>query len=220
MDKTNNIFKKITFAFAFFYFIFSITLAIYYSLTSTLYYTLVAFASPLFLLIPMVIEFVFKLKANYIIHFTAHVYSFILYVLGVALEGYHYIKYFDKFAHMLTGIIFCIMGCILFSLLKPREHFIKKEDFPLVASFSLFFTTFISAMWEIIEYTISLILKNDPQMVISTGVSDTMQDIIICLVGAIIVVPSIYSYCKNGKTIFFMKFYTSFNKISLNKKAP
>jgi hypothetical protein len=45
---------------------------------------------------------------------------------------------------------------------------------------------FLATMWEVYEYASSIIFNIDPQNNLTTGVNDTMQDIIVALIGTIL----------------------------------
>ena len=96
--------------------------------------------------------------------------------IGVILNFYDKILYYDKFVHFLFGIV---CSYIVFNSLKEKNNILK---ILLVIIITMFFAT----MWEVYEYTTSIILKIDPQNNITTGVNDTMQDIIVAFIGTII----------------------------------
>ena len=97
--------------------------------------------------------------------------------LGVILNFYDRVIYYDKFIHFLFGII---ASYIMIGFIKPYK--------------SIIYVTFLATLWEIYEYIVSIIFKIDPQNNITTGVNDTMLDLIVALIGASIV-TIIYS-CK------------------------
>ena len=57
-------------------------------------------------------------------------------------------------------------------------------------------TLAIASLWECFEYCANILFGGDAQRVATTGVNDTMQDIIVAFIGSIIV-SLIYSFeCK------------------------
>ena len=109
-----------------------------------------------------------------------------------------------------------MMGVILYYWLKPG-HKAEPVDCGRVCWFSVSFTMLVAVGWEIFEYAINLVLHNDPQKVAETGVNDTMLDMIVCLVGALCLLPSFFAYFRKGKTGFFMKLAESFFALSIGE---
>ena len=54
----------------------------------------------------------------------------------------------------------------------------------------------MACFWEICEYVLSLVVHNDPQMVAATGIQDTMLDMIVCTIGALLMLIPYYFYYK------------------------
>ena len=68
-------------------------------------------------------------------------------------------------------------------------------------------------IWEIIEYALSYLLGNDCQNVLTTGVNDTMQDMIVCLIGALVfLIPLLLYYLKGRKGLLMGIFEEFFNR--------
>jgi uncharacterized membrane protein YjdF len=96
--------------------------------------------------------------------------------IGVILNFYDKFLYYDKFVHFLFGIV---CSYIAFNILKVK-NIVSKLLLVIII------TMFLATMWEVYEYLASIIFKIDPQNNITTGVNDTMQDIIVALIGSII----------------------------------
>ena len=75
----------------------------------------------------------------------------------------------------------------------------------------------ISVGWEIVEFVINLVLHNDPQHVLDTGVTDTMMDMIVCLIGSLIFWIPMYRYCRSKKGGLLMDVFESFRQTNLLK---
>ncbi len=65
-----------------------------------------------------------------------------------------------------------------------------KEEFWQAAVASAGIAAIIAIGWEIVEFVLDLILHNDPQHVLDTGVNDTMMDMIVCMVGALLLLAA------------------------------
>ena len=57
---------------------------------------------------------------------------------------------------------------------------------------SFFFSGFVAVLWEIFEFVADLLTGNDSQNVAATGVADTMEDMMICLVGGLFMAAVIW----------------------------
>ena len=57
----------------------------------------------------------------------------------------------------------------------------------------------VAGLWEIGEYILSKITLRDMQNVASTGVADSMQDMIVCLLGTLLLLPAV-KHLAEGKT--------------------
>lgn len=153
-------------------------------LQKTYFYAVLSFCS---LLLPVFLNLFWKIlriRSSDAMNLFIGVYFFLLYSIGIVLQGYTYIPLYDKFAHTLSGAVTAFGGLLLFFLLKPEKKFIKKE-LPLAAVFVQMTAMGIAALWEICEYVQNLIMHNDPQRVLTTGVRDTMLDMLVCSVGSL-----------------------------------
>lgn len=217
LAQTNASYGRICRAWAVCYTIACVGILVYNIFYSTPYYVALTFAAPFFLLIPWLLEKVARLHPNYLLHLLIHLYTAMAFGIGMVFNGYSRIPYYDKLAHTLTGFAFGMMGVILYYWLKPGHH-AQRQDYGRVCWFSVSFTMLVAVGWEIFEYVINLVLHNDPQKVAETGVNDTMLDMIVCLVGALCLLPSFYRYYCKGKTGFFMKLAESFFALSIGEK--
>lgn len=142
--------------------------------------------------LPYIIEKIFKTKISIVIKTTYIVFIFIAQFLGVTVELYNHISWFDKFTHWLSGIITALLSLSLLSKFKLYNR--KNVLFNIIWMISI--TLAIASLWECFEYGANILFGGDAQRVATTGVNDTMQDIIVAFIGSIIV-SLIYSFeCK------------------------
>lgn len=142
--------------------------------------------------LPYIIEKIFKAKISIVIKTTYIVFIFIAQFLGVTVELYNHISWFDKFTHWLSGIITALLSLSLLSKFKLYNK--KNVLFNIIWMISI--TLAIASLWECFEYCANILFGGDAQRVATTGVNDTMQDIIVAFIGSIIV-SLIYSFeCK------------------------
>ena len=217
MTKREEFFKKLYPFLLGFYALFNIGWGIYYIIQGKPYYYILAYCSLLF--IP-VVELVYKfLRFQPVYQLNAFIYIFIflLYTLGIVLKFYSCVPYFDKAAHTLSGVFVSFLALILFYLIKPN-HKIEEIDFPMASVFTIAVSMAMACFWEICEYVLSLLVHNDPQMVAATGVQDTMLDMIVCTIGALLMLIPYYLYYKKKKIGFIMGGFERMVQVNLRKK--
>ena len=130
---------------------------------------------------------------------------FLAYFLGSIIDLYHKISFYDTLMHFTSGILSSLLAL---DILK-RENVIEKNNLFITLLFVLGFTFLISGLWEIFEFTTDNIFGKDAQKVLTTGVSDTMKDIISAFLGSLIIVVS-YIYEKvNNMKLFVINFIKS-----------
>lgn len=122
------------------------------------------------------------------------VFMFFAYFLGTVIDLYTYLVNYDTIMHFLSGIFEAFFGFYILKLLDVYDE--KKIIYNIL--FILGFVSLISVSWEIFEFTSSILFKVDPQNVLTTGVTDTMKDLIVALIGAIIV---LVEYISDKKII-------------------
>lgn len=159
------------------------------------------FTMPLFLFIPLILEKIFKLNRNYFLNNLMYVFFFFAYCIGVIAGAFSHSQIYDKIVHMFSGILFTYIGAYVYSLISKKSldsnSVSAKNERVVFICFSVFFALSCEYAWEIFEYFQSLITGEDPQWVALTGVGDTMQDMISCLIGAAL--TACYFICRFKK---------------------
>lgn len=146
------------------------------------------------------IQKIFKIKIDDGINFIYILFIFTAHFLGVTVELYNKIYWFDKFTHFLSGIV-SAFGSI-FIIAKSKKNGNLKFDILFIIAMTLM----VASLWEMFEYTSSCLFDVDPQRVKLTGVSDTMQDIIVAFLGGIIVSICYYFEHKDNHSLLIKKF--------------
>lgn len=125
-------------------------------------------------------------------------FTFLAYMLGVGARWYHLVPYYDKIMHTLSGALTMLLALAVFYLLKARKQ-IERTDCALALTFCLFASLAVAGLWEIVEYFINMFTGIDVQNAKSTGVADSMQDMIVCTIGALALVPPMLAgYRRDG----------------------
>lgn len=220
MEKREYWYRKIIPYFMGFYCAVNIGLGLYYVILSQPYFYLLSFCAPLFLLLPHIWGKIFNLYPVYEFHFLIYFFCFLLYTVGLVMQGYSYIPFYDKFAHTLSGVFFTLLGVIFFYLLKSKKM-IEKSDLPLLSVFCLSFSVAIAGIWEIGEYLVGIIFPSlDPQQVNVSGVNDTMQDIIVCVFGSFFFYLGLLIAFRKGRANFLLTGFETFFHKNISKDFP
>ena len=111
-----------------------------------------------------------------------YVYLLFALVLGVMLNFYRYIAWYDYLMHLLSGILVAVLANDILYLNKVKTNKIIKNIFIISV------VCLSAVMWEMYEYTVDILLNMDTQNVLKTGVVDTMEDIISAFTGGILVI--------------------------------
>lgn len=133
--------------------------------------------------LPYFIEKLFHKKVGMLVKTSYIIFIFVAQFLGVTVELYNSIAYFDKFTHWLSGIGSALFSLIILDLLKMYKN--KNLLFNIIWMIAI--TLSIATLWECFEYIANIFFGGDAQRVALTGVNDTMQDILVALLGSILV---------------------------------
>lgn len=172
------------------------------------YYAVLALCA---LLLPPILSLFYRVirrRRSYQLDFLITLYVFLLYTLGIVLRLYSLTSFYDKFAHTLSGVVIALFALLLFHLLSP-EKTMERARFPLAAFFVMAVVTGMAGMWEIWEFLVSLIFGSDPQRVATTGVTDTMVDMIVCVLGGAAFLPSLWAYMSRRKVFLLLGIFES-----------
>lgn len=120
------------------------------------------------------------------------------YTLGVACELYQVMPGYDKLLHMLSGAFTMMLALPLFYFLKAG-HRVEPGDWRLAAAFCLTTALAVAGIWELAEYAFGLLTPLDPQCAEATGVADTMQDMLVCTLGALMALPPLRRFYRTGR---------------------
>jgi len=172
MKKINNVVATILLIIGLYY-------LIKFSISKEITRILVSLCVPILVVLPKF----FKNKINDKLVFIYYIYVFLLLVLGCLTKLYSRLVYYDVFTHFMFGFIGCIAALYLLNLFDMQY---KNKIFNIIFMISL--TLAFASIWEIFEYISSIVFNDDVQHVLTTGVRDTMEDIISSLVASIIFV--------------------------------
>lgn len=132
-------------------------------------------------------ELIFKKKFPLVLSAIITIHTICSLVCGTMFDFYEKIKWWDLFLHGSFGFYACFVAYYFYILCNAKSS----KPF-LYISYITGFSMGLAAMWEILEYSCDRILGTDLQRVgesIMYGkvpVADTMEDLIITLVGVLV----------------------------------
>ena len=134
------------------------------------------------IMVPYLLDKIFHYQMKEGTQLIYYLFILISLVLGSILGLYHTISWFDLLAHFLTGIISSVAALKK----KKKVGLFKKERMGFIYFFMLLFGLSVSCCWEFFEFFSDQIFNGDTQCVKLTGVSDTMEDMLIAFLGSIL----------------------------------
>lgn len=147
----------------------------------------------------------YVLKANRVFvppefQFIAAAFVFVSLFLGSAGDFYYTFWWWDMMLHAGSGVLLGVVGWIVMFLLLQTDRLPRNVGPALVSVFGVTFAVTIGVLWEIIEYCVDLVWPHINMMSHETGVHDTMHDLIVAAIGAILVGIFGYYYTRRGRS--------------------
>ncbi len=125
----------------------------------------------------------FRLQGSWQLETYIYVFSYLGWTLGGAASVYNLVPYYDKFVHCLSGVFVSVLALALYRILEGNR------GRSVTACFFVFFTSMaVAGMFELCEFALTPIAGRDLQHVLDSGVTDTMMDMLVCLVGTLVFV--------------------------------
>jgi hypothetical protein len=134
----------------------------------------------------------------------AAVFVFLSLFLGSARDYYYRFWWWDIVLHTGSGFLLGIVGWISLFLLNKTDRLPPGIRPGFICFFAVTFAVFLGVMWEIFEFVVDQIDPNINMQSNETGVVDTMHDLIVDTLGAVIVALMGLAYAKSGKYSFLV----------------
>ncbi len=135
--------------------------------------------------VPYIVKRVFKIDLSESFITLWIIYIFFNHYLGIIAEYYNKWEGLDKWTHMLSGVLSAYGAALILKYNKTKNTLVN-------ILFIVSFAWLCAGLWETFEFTCNYFVGGDAQRVAETGVSDTMWDMIVAFIGAILF--SIYYY--------------------------
>jgi hypothetical protein len=120
-----------------------------------------------------------------------------------SVRGYYDYWWWDVVLHTSSGFLLGIVGFLCVFLLNRTDR-IPREMRPIfLCLFAVTFAVTLGVVWEIFEFACDRIAPGmDMQGAAETGVRDTMHDLIVDTLGAIVVAAMGWAYLRSGRFSF------------------
>lgn len=158
--------------------------------------------------LPMLLGKRFDIKIPPEFELLAIVFIYATLFLG-EVHGY-YIRYWwwDLVLHASAGLLLGILGFLLVYVLNEKENIDLELTPGFMAMFAFAFAMAFAALWEVFEFTMDYLfgltmqkpMFNDP-----TGLTDTMWDLIVDALGALVISILGYGYFRATDTSSFLE---------------
>lgn len=165
-------------------------------------------------LCPLIVPILFKLlkwKPVSEIFIINIIFCYFASLIGSCLGGYG-VKYFDKFVHFGFGFCGIEIAYLLYMILKKSSKIDNRQEWHIFLVFINAVNLAVAALWEFYEYAMLVFFNNDAINHYTSGVHDTMTDMLVCAAGGLIVTAFLIQASRSKKDNFFtllpQKFYT------------
>ncbi len=138
----------------------------------------------LVILVPFLVRKILHYDLKESTEFIYLMFILLAHILGSVQNWYSKIPWWDLFVHGLSGALTCYIAYLFLkeSPINPLKH----KTFTIF--FMLIFSLAVASCWEFMEFTMDKVSGSDTQWVQTSGVDDTMTDMLIAFFGS-----SIYS---------------------------
>ena len=187
----------------------NLALLLRYALARDLYHTGLALGTLVLFPVLHIFYRLSRLKRIHRMDICIYLFALLAYTGGELLGGYARLGAYDKLAHMLSGCFVYMLAHPLFYFLKAG-HAVERSDRALLMVFCAAVSLCVAGLWEMGEYLLSMLTGIDMQRVATMGIHDSMQDMLVCLVGTIALLPATNRYFRRGVPGFCMRPFDEF----------
>ena len=134
--------------------------------------------------------------------FFAVFFVFLSLYLGSAFDFYYKFWWWDVVLHTSSGFLLGIVGFIMLFVLNQTDQLPQGIKPSFLCFFGITFAVTLGVIWEIFEFAVDRLWPVINMQSNETGVVDTMKDLIVDTVGAVVVAVMAYAYLKTGRYSF------------------
>lgn len=146
-------------------------------------------------------------------HISVVMFSFAALYLGEVQQFYQRLWWWDIALHATAGLLMGIIGFLMVYILNETERVRLNLTAGFIAFFAFLFAIAIGTFWEIFEFSVDEIFgmnMQKPMLGDPSGLTDTMWDIIVNAVGALLISLSGWWYLKSNRDFFVMSWIKKF----------
>jgi len=164
-------------------------------------------------LVPLVLgrKYQFHIPSEFQI--LAVIFVFAALFLGEIYSYYERFWWWDIALHTSSGLLMGILGFLLVYLLNENDHAELTMTPRFVALFAFLFAVTVGALWEIFEFTMDSLFDMNmqkPMLGDDSGLTDTMFDLVVDTIGALIISLLGWWYMVRGESYFVDKWIRKF----------
>lgn len=176
--------------------------------------------------IPAILEKRLNFEIPTVLYVLYLVFLYCSITLGEVRSFYYLIPHWDVFLHAFSSMMTGMFGYMLISILNRDDRITVRLSPLFVAVFSFCFAVMIGTLWEIYEFTFDGILGlNMQKFALADGtvlsghaaLTDTMKDIIVDTIGALI--ASVIGYLSQKHNKHWLKISLKSNKQMKEKSS-
>ncbi len=152
--------------------------------------------------LPMLLGYRFHVRIPPEIELLAVIFVYASLFLG-EVHGY-YLKYWwwDILLHTSSGLIMGVFGFLLVYVLNEHEDLEMHMKPGFVCLFAFMFALGMGTIWEIVEFALDQLLGMNTQ---GSGLTDTMSDLIVDGIGALVISILGYKYLRANQADSFLE---------------
>ncbi|WP_088810618.1 MULTISPECIES: hypothetical protein [Listeria] len=160
------------------------------------------------LALPSIVSRRFKFEIPGLVYLMFIVFLYASIYLGTIQQFYANVPHWDKILHTFSGAMLGAIGFSFVSLLNANDKVVMNMKPGFVAIFSFCFAVTLGAFWEVYEYTFDALLglnmqrfelSNGTPLVGRAALTDTMTDVIVDIIGALVMAIIGYWALKKGR---------------------
>jgi hypothetical protein len=134
--------------------------------------------------------------------FVSALFVFLSLFLGSAANLYYRYWWWDIVLHTSSGFLLGIIGFLAVFVLNQTDRIPRGITPFFLCFFAVTFAVFLGVVWEIFEFLIDRVWPATNMQSLETGIVDTMVDLIVDLLGAVIVAAMGWVYLRTGRYSF------------------
>jgi len=157
----------------------------------------------LLMIAPSVLKNKYNIYIPFIFDFVITLFIYLTLFLGSVREFYFRFSWWDDMLHFQSGLLLGVIGFLMAYILNESKTLKLTMSAGFVAFFSFCFSLALANLWEIYEFAADSLFGYNMQR---NSLLDTMSDLIVNIIGALIVSIIGYFWMRRSKKLPFIPF--------------